>query len=153
MDYLLTTQWISTCYLTGLIWFVQWVHYPIYSLVSPADRQANQAFHIRRTTAIVFLPMVVELFGGTLLVFREWDTERFIPALMGMGLLGVIWLSTLVLQIPRHGKIGHPKTDLADASSIEEENYSIRMLVKTNWIRTLSWSGRLAILAIYFPQS
>lgn len=141
MDLLLLSQWISTGFMTGLIWFVQVVHYPIYANVSPQDLPKYQQFHVRRTTLVVFPMMVTELIGGALLLVREWQGELQNFAIWGIVLLGVIWLSTLLLQIPRHDLIGKAGS----------EDPPIRSMVLTNWIRTLAWSGRLALLAVYVP--
>ncbi|OUU19962.1 MAG: hypothetical protein CBC13_11780 [Planctomycetia bacterium TMED53] len=149
MDVLLLSQWITTGFMTGLIWFIQIVHYPIYSFVGHNDLSDYQAFHVRRTTMVVFPFMVTELLGGGLLLLREWHGDRGWVALSGLGLLGVIWLSTLIFQIPRHSQIGGTKNPTAETIAIEKS--AIRHLVQSNWIRTCAWTARLALLAIWFP--
>jgi hypothetical protein len=151
MDVLLLSQWLTTGFMTGLIWFVQVVHYPIYTRVGPEKLPEYQAFHVRRTTLVVFPAMVAELIGGCLLLIREWQGPSQQPALWGVGLLGVIWLSTLIFQIPMHGKIGQSISS-TDKSRAEELN-AINSLVKTNWIRTIAWSGRLILLVACFPPA
>ena len=151
MDLLILSQWLTTGFMTGLIWFVQIVHYPIYVHVGSEKMREYQEFHIRRTTLVVFPAMVLELLGGSLLLVREWQDTAQQPALWGFILLGVIWLSTLLLQIPNHGKIGTARSVTEESKS--SELIAIRALVKSNWIRTYAWSGRLALLAIYFPPA
>ena len=151
MDLLILSQWLTTGFMTGLIWFVQIVHYPIYVHVGSEKMREYQEFHIRRTTLVVFPAMVLELLGGSLLLVREWQDTAQQPALWGFILLGVIWLSTLLLQIPNHGKIGAARSVTEESKS--SELIAIRALVKSNWIRTFAWSGRLALLAIYFPPA
>ena len=151
MDLLILSQWLTTGFMTGLIWFVQIVHYPIYVHVGSEKMREYQEFHIRRTTLVVFPAMVLELLGGSLLLVREWQDTAQQPALWGFILLGVIWLSTLLLQIPNHGKIGTARSVTEESKS--SELIAIRALVKSNWIRTFAWSGRLALLAIYFPPA
>ena len=51
--------------------------------------------------------------------------------IVGIMLLGVIWFSTLLLQIPYHNKL---------TSKFDES--VLKMLIKTNWIRTICWSLR-----------
>ena len=151
MDLLILSQWLTTGFMTGLIWFVQIVHYPIYVHVGSEKMREYQEFHVRRTTLVVFPAMVLELLGGSLLLVSEWQGSAQQPALWGFILLAIIWLSTLVLQIPNHGKIGQitPVTEESKAS----ERIAIQALVKTNWVRTLAWSTRLVLLAIYFPPA
>jgi len=151
MDLLILSQWLTTGFMTRLIWFVQIVHYPIYVHVGSEKMREYQDFHIRRTTLVVFPAMVLELLGGSLLLVREWQDTAQQPALWGFILLAVIWLSTLVLQIPNHGKIGAARSVTEESKS--SELIAIRALVKSNWIRTFAWSGRLALLAIYFPPA
>lgn len=151
MDLLILSQWLTTGFMTGLIWFVQIVHYPIYVHVGSEKMREYQEFHVRRTTLVVFPAMVVELLGGSLLLVWEWQGSAQQPALWGFILLAIIWLSTLVLQIPNHGKIGTAKSVTEESKS--SERIAIQALVKSNWIRTFAWSGRLALLAIYFPPT
>lgn len=151
MDLLILSQWLTTGFMTGLIWFVQVVHYPIYTLVGSDKLPEYQNFHVRRTTLVVFPAMVLELLGGCLLLAWEWQGAAHQPALLGFVLLAVIWLSTLLLQIPNHAKIGRQKTGREESGP--PEWVAIHALVKTNWIRTVAWSARLILLAIYFPPT
>ena len=56
---------IGTCasafYLTGLIWTIQWVHYPLIEMVSPDQFTKYEAAHTIAITAIVGPVMVAEL--------------------------------------------------------------------------------------------
>ena len=57
---LLIAQLATTCFLTGLIWLVQIVHYPLLSVVG-VDRASDVAVeHQTRTARVVGLPMAVE---------------------------------------------------------------------------------------------
>jgi hypothetical protein len=72
---------------------------------------------------------------GVLLVLQsEWLPTW---ALWGSaGLLGVVGLSTLLFQEPMHAKL----TKAHDPALIGK-------LIATNWIRTIAWTARCAILA------
>lgn len=50
-------------------------------------------------------------------------------AFISTPMVGVVWLSTFLLQVPIHGKLSGVKDDVL-----------IERLVKTNWIRTAAWS-------------
>ena len=51
----------SAFYLTGLIWTIQWVHYPLFEMVSPDQFTKYEAAHTIAITAIVGPVMVAEL--------------------------------------------------------------------------------------------
>ncbi|MEM6553254.1 MAG: hypothetical protein AAF750_14150 [Planctomycetota bacterium] len=55
----------------------------------------------------------------------------WVCAWVGLGLLAVVWGSTVLLQIPLHQRL----CEAADAGAAER-------LVGTNWVRTAAWSGR-----------
>lgn len=46
-------HWLSAVYMTGLIWFVQCVHYPLMSMASADHYQAFQRDHMVRTTWVM----------------------------------------------------------------------------------------------------
>ena len=50
----------ATLYMTGLIWFVQIVHYPLFSRVGNAEFPAYEQRHTVLTTWVVGPPMLVE---------------------------------------------------------------------------------------------
>ena len=121
----------ATGVMIGVIWFVQIVHYPMFALVG-SDRFAEyEATHSRRTTRVVLLPMLVELATGAYLAL--WPPPRFPQGALwaGLALIGVIWASTALLQVPRHRAL-EAGFDAA----------AHRALVATNWIRTVAWTAR-----------
>lgn len=125
-----------TLFLTGVIWFVQIVHYPLMDRVSE-DFPAFQKAHADRTTIVVMVPMLIELGTAILLI---WQKPLGISAWMmwfGLGLIIVIWLSTFLLQVPNHEILSKGFNEIAH-----------RRLVTTNWIRTVAWSIR-SILVVW----
>lgn len=82
--------------------------------------------------------MTVEFTTGIYLLY-----ENPIPLYFAnMALLGIIAISTASLQIPIHLKLSHTAT-----------NELIEKLIRTNWIRTIGWTLRAAILGILLSQS
>ena len=136
----MTIFWInlaSTWYMVGLIWFVQIVHYPLFGYVGSKEFRTYHEKHKILILPVVGIVMIVELVTAGILIFQ---IPKGIPnwtAIVGIILLGVIWFSTLFLQIPYHNKL----------SSRFDENVLI-MLVNTNWIRTICWSLRGVIVLI-----
>lgn len=126
----------STLMLTGLIWMVQLVHYPLFALVGKDAFCAYASDHVRRITWVVGPLMIIEgLSAVSLLLVMDAGWPRLLAA-TGLVLLLVIWTSTIVLQVPCHHRL------------CRAFNLSIhRRLVATNWIRTLTWSAR-GVLAI-----
>ena len=123
---------MSTCAMTGLIWFVQIVHYPLMGRVGIAGYEHYQDAHMKRTTWVVAPLMLTELASAVALLFVLGVT---IWTIAGLIMLVLIWVSTAALQVPAHNRM--LKGFDADAH---------RRLVGTNWVRTLLWSAR-AILA------
>lgn len=126
---------VSTIFMTGLIWFVQVVHYPLFAAVGRDAAAPYSQRHSTRTTWVVGPPMLVEAGTALWLWLYPPAGASVLPAL-GLALLAIIWLSTATLQVPCHNKLAHGFD--ADVHT---------RLVRTNWIRTIAWSLR-AILAL-----
>ena len=75
--------------------------------------------------------MLIEAAIALLLVFRRPEDVPLAAALVGLALVGVVWLSTALLQVPRHSTLG---------SGFDHAAWS--GLVLSNWIRTGAWSAR-----------
>lgn len=121
----------ATWYLVGLIWMVQVVHYFLFDKVGVAEFTAYEADHNRLITPIVAVPMLVELVTAAALVFVPPPGIPRSVAIVGLVAIGLIWLSTAVLQVPYHGRL---------LQGFDADAY--RGLVTTNWIRTVLWSVR-----------
>jgi hypothetical protein len=128
----------STLCMTGLIWFVQIVHYPLFQLVGERTFRSYAAQHVRRTTWVVAPLMLVEAGTASALVWTLATTLSWI----GLLLLAVIWASTALLQVPGHGRL---------ARGFEPP--TAERLVRTNWIRTAAWTGRGAIALLLLDGS
>ncbi len=130
MTALLLAHAAATLGMTGLIWFVQIVHYPLFAAIAPEGFAAYERANVRRTSLVVVPLMLVEALAAATLALV--DPEPLTVA--GVVLLGVVWASTLFLQAPQHGRLERGFDATAHAR-----------LVRSNWIRTLAWSGRAAI--------
>lgn len=134
---LLLVQLCSTLAMFGLIWFVQVVHYPLFEWM---DDPAFAAEHATRTTYVVAPLMLLEL-GSSLALLRTAWRPVFIAsgeAWTGAALVAVIWLSTALLQVPLHNQ-------LQARHSVEDA----KQLVMTNWVRTLAWTLRAALVLVW----
>lgn len=130
MTVLLLANALGTLAMTGLAWFVQLVHYPLFRLVPADGFAAYEREHVRRTSWVVVPLMLLEATAAVLLVAVRPDALTIAGAL----LLGIVWASTFLLQVPAHALLESGFDTAAHAR-----------LVGTSWIRTLAWSGRAAI--------
>lgn len=131
----LLLHFAATTLMLGVIWFVQVVHYPLFGRVGAEGFTAYEAAHQRLTTWIVAPPMLLELGTGLLLLWRPPLQIERVWFWVGMALIVVIWLSTALLQVPRHELLSHGFDPAAH-----------RALVTSNWIRTVAWTARGGLL-------
>jgi hypothetical protein len=126
---------LGTLTMFGVIWIVQVVHYPLFAGVGADGFTAYEAAHQSRITLVVFPAMVLEL--GTAVALL-WHRPDAVPAWMvwvGLGLVGVVWLSTAFVQVPLH-----------TALSAGFDGDAHARLVTTNWIRTAAWTLRAGLV-------
>ncbi len=122
---------LVTITMTGIIWFIQLVHYPLLNLVGAAQFTTYEVAHTRLITWTVFPWMLIELGTGFLLLWRRPRQVTVVQAWIGFGLLLVIWASTVFLQVPQHHILALGFNAAAQTK-----------LVATNWLRTVVWSVR-----------
>lgn len=133
---MLTVHVAATWFMTGVIWFVQLVHYPLFAAAAGPSFAAYHRRHLALVTWVVAPAMLVELASGVVLAWAPppgispWTTTA------GLLLLAIIWLSTALVQVPCHDRL---RTGF-DAGAH-------RRLVASNWIRTASWSARALMLS------
>lgn len=126
----------SALYLTGLIWTIQWVHYPLFEMVNPDRFVRYQVAHTIAITTIVGPVMVAELASAVAWFVASPPSLGKAFPLTGLALVVLIWVSTAILQVPLH-----------DTLSNGYDAQVISTLVATNWIRTTLWTTRSGILA------
>lgn len=95
----------ATLFMVGLTWFVQVVHYPLFSEVGTEAFRAYHDLHSIRTTWVVAVPMLVELASSFVLAIDPPDGLGTL-ALVGAVLAVAIWVVTLAWAAPTHGAIG-----------------------------------------------
>ncbi len=122
-------------FMTGLIWTIQIVHYPLFASVGASVFPAYEAEHSVRITIIVGPVMLLELAAAIALVRVRPALVPVWAAWTGLVLVGIIWASTAFLQIPSHAQL---------AAGFDPATHAA--LVATNWIRTAAWTARSALL-------
>ena len=135
---ILALQALASGSMCGLIWFVQLVHYPLFSHLEGEQAQKYSLDNQRRTPLVVIPLMLMEMV--TALCLAAWPPASIDRgmAIVGVGLILVIWGSTAGIQMPLHARLereGHPPE-------------LVVKLVASNWLRTALWTAR-AILAVW----
>lgn len=131
-------NFLATFFLVGLIWIVQRVVYPSLGEVGESAFVDYHRGHMRRITPVVFPLMVVELLTGVALVVVPAGPFYESPlAWAGLLLTLVTWGSTAVLQVPLHRRLMEKGRD----------EVALRVLVRSNWIRTASWTLKAILSA------
>ena len=138
-ELLLLLHALATLAMGGIIWFVQIVHYPLFSMVGQEAFVPYEHRHVQRTGLIVGPLMLTELFTACGLIAYP-PTPSSVPAVWaGLTLLATIWICTFTVQVPLH-------TTLESGFDSEKQ----RKLVRTNWWRTWFWTARCGIVLWMF---
>jgi len=120
-----------TLMMTGAIWIIQIVHYPLFSLVGSAGYSAYQSAHMSAITLVVGPLMLAEAVTGAWLLFERPAGVTAGQAAFGLVLIGVVWAMTLFVNGPQHAAL---------SSGFDPETHAA--LVNSNWVRTLAWTLR-----------
>ena len=131
---------VSTWFMVGLIWFVQIVHYPLLDGVGAEEYNQYQDRHQRKTTWVVGPAMLLEAITSILLIWCS-PIPNTALLLLGIALLFIIWVSTALLQVPCHGQL---------AKGFDTRIH--RQLVLTNWVRTVCWTLRGALVCWFVAE-
>jgi hypothetical protein len=131
----------STWAMTGLIWTIQIVHYPIFDTIEHGvDNQLWLRFAQRHTSTISYVVgpfMVAEgVTGIWIAASPPAGISRALP-LVALALMGVAYGVTALVSAPLHGRLA-PRFDSALHTR----------LVRTNWARTAAWTLRAIVLCV-----
>ena len=131
---LLGVNLAATWAMVGLVWFVQVVHYPLFTLVGGSRLVEYSAANQRRTAWVVGPVMAIEAVATIMLVIDPPAALGRALPVFGLLLLVAIYACTATLQVPGHRAL---------LEGYDERR--IRALVAGNWIRTVMWSARGAL--------
>ena len=126
----------ATWAMTGLIWFVQLVHYPAYRDLGPSEFRAFQSRATARTGFIVGPLLFIELSTAALLLWKPPIGISVASLWLGALLIAVNLASTLLVQVPIHLRL-----------TAKHDPATIKHLLRTNWVRTIAWTVRAALAA------
>jgi hypothetical protein len=143
-DGLPTGLWLAhlaaTLFLVGLIWVMQVVHYPLFADVGAEQFNVYWRRHTRLITLLVAPSMLTEGVTAAFLFFARPPGLSLPLLVFTAGLLGVNWLSTWLVQIPLHERLGR-----------RFDPNTLRRLILTNWVRTGAWTLRGVLLLAHTP--
>jgi hypothetical protein len=122
-----------------LIGLVQIIIYPGYQRIPNADFTIYHRWYVFRISLVVLPLMIGEVI---LLVGWWWSGAGNDYAYLATLAVAVVWLSTLILQVPIHKRLQNGKDDVL-----------IRRLVATNWIRTAAWSLKALVVTMGAVQA
>lgn len=142
MKALLLAQLAATLFMTGLIWTIQLVHYPLFARVGGAQFPAYHAAHTALISWLVGGPMLIELATGIASVASPPPWAPRWSVWLAAALLAAVWGATALLQVPAHNALGR-----AFSADVH------RRLVAGNWVRTLAWSARGALLLWWLARA
>lgn len=124
----------ATLAMTGVIWTMQVLNYPLLALVGEEGFARYEAAHNRRFGLVVVPGVVAALTGAAALLFaRPSGIPAWAPG-CELALLVVVIISTASLQGRQHATL---------AAGFDERTHAA--LVRSNWIRVTAWSAAAGI--------
>lgn len=131
----------ATWYMAGLHWFVQVVHYPLFTEVGREGFVGYHERHSSRTTLVVLPVMTAELATSAWLVADRPAGASTALVLAGLALAILTWAATFLLVVPRHRDLGAGLDPVA-----------VRQLVGASWVRTVAWTAHGVVVAVLLAQ-
>ncbi len=142
----MTTLWILKLHLfisfalTGVIWFIQIVHYPSFHYIEKTNFKEFEQAHIYRTSILLGPLMTLEFVTGAFLLAISFYLPGHILWINFIFIV-LIWSITWFWSIPLHKKMNRGK-----------DRDLINNLILSNWPRAILWTGKSCLLLIYFPN-
>jgi hypothetical protein len=133
---LLFLNFTLAAYLTGVSWVVQLVTYPALALVGKAEFGRYHAAHTRGMGWVVGAPMILELALAGWLAWTAYPAWGAARALGQLALVVLVWLATFFIAVPFHNRLAAGGYNFV----------ALDGLTRTNWLRTLAWTARAALL-------
>jgi hypothetical protein len=137
----LTVGLASAAAMTGVIWVIQLVHYPLFDSV---DRGVDDVDWIRfgeRHRAAISLVvgpfMLAEGITGLWLAADPPDTVSRLLPIAGLAAMAVAYGVTAFVSVPLHTQL---------TTRFDAELH--RRLVATNWLRTIAWTAHAALAGL-----
>lgn len=138
MPIALIVEAASCWFMTGLIWLIQIEVYPSFRQVPASHFKDIHTRHSKKISRIVFPVMGIELLAAFGL-YSSNSNRIYLINFLGVIL---IWILTGLVMVPIH------KTLFEHGNSVK----TVSSLVSKNWFRTILWSLRAVLLAVYIAK-
>jgi hypothetical protein len=132
----------ATWGMAGAIWFIQMVHYPAYRDIGAAEFATFQTRATARTGFFVGPLMFTEAGTAAGLLWQPPAGIATVWLWIGALLIVVCWASTIFVQVPIHLRLSSAR----DPATVDR-------LVRSNWVRTIAWSLRAALVAAWLLRT
>jgi hypothetical protein len=127
---LLLANAAAACALTGLIWTIQVVHYPLFACVGEAEWTAYERAHQQRITVVVAPLMLANVALAVAVVLDAATALRW----ANLALAAAVFAATWLVYSPLHGRL-----------SSAHDRVAIDRLVTLNWWRTAAWTAQALV--------
>ncbi len=131
MKWLVLINLAATLIMVGVIWVMQFVHYPLFSMVGRVEFPSYEVAHMGRITLVVLPFMFAELITAFLLALNPPTDVNRLWLWLGLALVILIWLTTFFFLDSQHSAL---------ASGFDSS--VLQSLLDSNWIRTIIWTSR-----------
>jgi hypothetical protein len=135
----LLIQTAASWFMTGLIWTMQILNYPLLALIDADGVPRYEQAHNRRFIWLVGPAVAVTaVTAAILLIWRPSGVPLAVPV------VALVLLAVIIADTIRHGAPSHARL----AQRFDADVHA--RLVRTNWIRTVAWStlGVLDLIAL-----
>lgn len=126
---ILLVQTAAVWFMTGTIWTMQVLNYPLLAKVGTDAVPAYETAHNRRFIGVVGPPTAVAVVTTVLLLTVGPDELGWVGPVAAAVLLVVVIVSTARFQAPAHGRLAQGFDAATHAG-----------LVRGNWVRTAAWT-------------
>ena len=130
----------ATTFMSGVLWTMQLLNYPLLALVGRDAFPGYEAAHNRRFALVVVPGVLAAAVGGIGLVAARPGQVPLWAPVCELALLVLVIISTAALQGRQHGAL---------ARGFDQRTLSL--LVRSNWIRVAAWSAA-AVIALWMCQ-
>jgi hypothetical protein len=125
----------ASVFMTGIIWFIQFVQYPLLNHVSSFDFGCYYKKFISRIAWIIYPMIIIEIGFASWLSFLPMQSKLQLPILITYILLAAASLNTFLIQAPLNQKL-----------QVTFDKGILSKILFYNWIRLFSWTMRTLIL-------
>jgi hypothetical protein len=131
-----------TLYMSGMIWSIQILEYPLFALVGPNEFPAYHRRHNRGLPFLVILPSLAAFASAVVVIFTRPAPLPLWASLVVAVLDLFFIIATVVQEAPLHAQLDREGSQAP----------LMRQLVVGNWIRTVLWTANAILLLVWTAQ-